>query len=103
MDAPAIGFDAKDIQNTMLKAAGPFQAAWKHAFELPLALTSEALRFAALRFQAQSDFFASLEGCHTVSDVLEAQSQFVRNAVDDYGTETSKVMSDMRKSVSLAA
>jgi len=104
MDTPAIGPEAINMQDRLLKAAAPFQSAWQHAFfELPLAIVSETLRFAARRLQAQADFIAGLETCQTVPEVIDAQSRFVRTAVGDYGTETSRIIDDVRKSVAKAA
>jgi hypothetical protein len=104
MDSPALGPEARNIQDNFMKAAAPFQAAWQRLFlELPFAILAETLRFAARRLQAQSDFIAGLETCHTVPEVIDAQSRFVRTAVGDYGSETSKIISDMGKSVSEAA
>lgn len=104
MDAPALGPEARNVQDDFVKAAAPFQAAWQSTwFELPLATIAEILAFTARRFQAQSDFIAGLERCHSVPEVIDAQARFVRNAVGDYGSETTKIMSDMRKNVSKAA
>lgn len=104
MDAPAIGPKAGYMEESFVKAAAPFQIAWKRAwFDLPFTFASEALRFAAQRLQAQGDFLASLETCQTVPEVIDAQSRFVRTAVGDYGSETSKIIEDVRRSVSKAA
>ncbi len=104
MDAPMFGPEARNVQDNFVKAAAPFQAAWQSTwFELPLSTIAEILAFTARRFQAQSDFIAGLETCHSVPEVIDAQARFVRTAVGDYGSETSKIMSDMRKNVSKAA
>ncbi|MFZ0557685.1 MAG: hypothetical protein WAM55_00135 [Methylovirgula sp.] len=103
MDAPVPGQDARNAQDSSMKAAA-FQTGWQSAaFELPLAFIAEILRFTARRLQAQSDFFAGLETCHTVPEVMDAQSRFVRSAVGDYGSQTSKIMTDIRDTVSKAA
>jgi hypothetical protein len=103
MDAPTPRPEVRDAQESLLNAT-PFQSAWQSAFvELPFAFAAEVLRFTAQRLQAQSDFFAGLETCHTVPEVMDAQSRFVRNAVGDYGSQTSKIISDIRDTVSKAA
>lgn len=104
MDAPTLGPEARNIQDNFTQAAAPFQSAWQRAFvELPFAAMAEALRFAARRLQAQGDFVAGLETCHTFPEVIDAQSRFVRAAVGDYGSETSKIIDDMRRTVAKAA
>jgi hypothetical protein len=104
MDDQTIGSESAHVQEDMLKMAAPLQSAWHNAcFDLPLAMLSEAIRFAGQRLQAQGEFLASLKTCRTVPEVLEAQSAFVRTAVDDYGAETSKIMEDVRTSVSKPA
>jgi hypothetical protein len=104
MDAQTLRPEAKDVQDNLMKAAAPLQAAWQRIFlELPFSIATESLRFAARRLQAQSDFIAGLETCHTVPEVIDTQSRFVRAAVGDYGTETSKIISDVRDRVSKAA
>jgi hypothetical protein len=104
MDAQTVRPEARNIQDNLVNATAPFQAAWQRVFlELPFAIVSETLQFAARRLQAQSDFIAGLETCHTVPEVIDAQSRFVRTAVGDYGSETSRIISDVRSSVSKAA
>jgi hypothetical protein len=104
MNAPSLGPEARNAQDNFVNATAPLQSAWQRAFfELPLAFFAEALRFAARRLEAQSDFFAGLETCQTLPDVIDAQSRFVRGAVGDYGSETSKIISDIRDTVSKAA
>ncbi len=103
MNAPVPGLEARNAQDNSLNAPS-FQTAWQSAlFDLPLAFAAEALRFAARRLAAQSDFFAGLETCHTVPEVMDAQSRFVRGAVGDYGSQTSKIIDDIRDTVSKAA
>jgi len=38
-----------------------------------------------------------------VPEVMDVQSKFVRTAVDEYGTKTSKIMQDVRSTVGKAA
>lgn len=104
MDMPASVSAVRSLQEDLLKGTVPFQEAWQRSFFwLPLTFLAEALRFSARRLQAQSDFIAGLEACNSVPEVIEAQSRFVRAAVGDYGTQTSKIVDDMRKTVSQAA
>lgn len=104
MDEPTIGREAAHIPEDVLKVAVPFQTAWRKAFfDLPLAVFSESIRFAGQRLQAQGDFFASLKSCHSLPEVIEVQSSFVRATVDEYGAETSKIMEDVRMTMSKAA
>ncbi len=104
MDEHMTGQETTQIQEDVLKAAVPFQTAWRKAFfDLPLAVYSEAIRFAGQKLQAQGDFLASLRACRTVPEVMDAQSRFVRAAVDEYGAETSKIMEDVRTTMSKAS
>ncbi len=104
MNEHVMGQEAKQIQDDVLKAAVPFQAAWRKAFfDLPLGLFSETIRFAGQRLQAQGDFIASLRTCRTIPEVMDAQSRFVRETVDEYGAETGKIMEDVRATMSKAA
>jgi hypothetical protein len=80
------------------------QASWqKLCYDLPLTVVSEWLHFASQRLQAQSDFIANLRSCHTMPQMMDVQTKFVRAAVDDYGAKTSKLMDDMRESLHKAA
>lgn len=104
MNEHMMGHAATQIQDEVLKTAVPFQAAWQKAFvDLPLALFSETIRFAGQRLQAQGDFIASLRTCHSVPEMMEAQSHFVRATVDEYGAETNKIMENVRTTMSKAA
>ena len=104
MDEQMMGQETTQIQRNVLEAAAPIQAAWRTAFfDLPLALLSETIRFSGQRLQAQGDFLAILRTCHTVPEVMDAQSRFMRATVDEYGAETSKIMEDVRTTMSKAA
>lgn len=104
MDEQTMESETARVQEDVLKMAAPLQTAWRKAcFDLPLAMFSEAMRFAGQRLQAQGEFLASLRTCQTVPEVMEAQSAFVRTAVDEYGVETSKIMDDVRSTMSKAA
>jgi len=95
---------AVQMQENVFKLSMPLQTAWRNAFfDLPLTVYADTMRFIGQRMQAHGDFFASLRSCHTVPEVIEAQSSFVRTAVDQYGAETSKIMGDVRASMSKAA
>jgi hypothetical protein len=52
-------------------------------FGLPLAMTSETLRFAGHRLDEQARLFTKLSGCKTPSEVAEVQSDFFKEAVGD--------------------
>ena len=104
MDELMMGREATQIQEDVFKAAVPLQTAWRKVFfDLPLTLLSETMRFAGQRLQAQGNFIGNLRTCHSVPEMMDAQSRFVRATVDEYGAETSKVMEDVRSTVSKAA
>lgn len=104
MNEHTIGLTSVQTQEEMMNMALPLQNAWrKLCFDLPFVVLSEGLRFAGHRLQAQSEFVASLGSCRTVPEVMEVQSQFVRRAVDEYGSETSRIMDDVRSTMSRAA
>ncbi|MGA3303298.1 MAG: phasin family protein [Methylovirgula sp.] len=97
-------FEGIQAEESVFKASPAMQASWqKLCYDLPLTAVSEWLRFASQRLQAQSEFIASLRTCQSMPDVMEAQSKFVRAAVDDYGVETSKLMEDVRSAMNKAA
>ena len=96
--------ETKEFQAEVNKAAAGMQSALNRVcFELPATAFSEATRFASQRLQAQSEFFAALKSCHSMPDFFELQSRFVRKAIDDYGSETSKVMENLRSAMNKAA
>jgi len=81
-------------------AAEPIAAAYKTYFvDLPLVMTSEALRFAGHRLEEQAKFFASLSDCGTFSDLMEAQSHFLKDAVGDYRKEAGTLVHRAREAV----
>jgi len=97
IDTSTIEREVKNTREETMKLSGPFQALLKVTFfDLPLSIASETLRFAGRRFQAQGDHLASLNACRTVPEIIDVQSHFVRSAVDAYGQETSKIMEDVR-------
>lgn len=104
MNEQIIGFGGAPIQDEALQMAAPLQNAWRKAcVDLPLAMLSESLHFFSHRLEAQSQFIASLTSCKTMPEMIEVQSQFMRTAVNDYGSETSKIMDDMRSTMNKAA
>jgi len=83
--------------NDPANPAANFTAWWSDAFlRLPLAVAQESLRFTALRLQAQADYLSRVNRCANVPEFMEAQSQFVRKATDDYGVETGKLVEEIR-------
>jgi hypothetical protein len=103
MDEQTMRSQSEQFQREASKVAAPLQAAWRKVyFDLPLTMVSEVMRFAGQRLQAQGEFLANLKTCHTVPDLMEVQSDFMRTAVDDYGVETSRLMNDVRSSVNKA-
>ena len=98
MEAQTINSEIQNAQNKFLSAATPFQEVWRQTWiEWPVSLASESLRFAAHRLRAHSDFYGKLQSCGSVPEFIEAHSDFVRGAFDDYGTEASKVIKDATK------
>lgn len=104
MDEQNFESEAARVQENLMTMGPALQGSWhKLCYDLPLTVASEWLRFAAQRLQAQGEFLANLRTCQTVPEVMEAQSKFVRTAVDEYGAETSKIMEDVRSTMSKAA
>lgn len=97
-------FQGIQAEENVFKASTAMQASWqKLCYDLPLTAVLEWLRFASQRLHAQSEFVASLRTCQSMPQVMEAQSKFVRGAVEDYGVETSKFMEDVRSAMNKAA
>ena len=100
MDEQAIRSRSDDPREEALRMATPLRMAWhKIYFDLPLAMWSEAMRFAGQGLQAQGEFFSGLRMCRSVPDMIETQSTFMRAAVNDYGAETNSIASDVRSTV----
>lgn len=100
MDEQSIRSRSEDPREEALRMAAPLRTAWhKMYFDLPLAMMSEAMRFAGQRLQAQGELFSGLRACRSVPDMIETQSTFVRTAVNDYGVETGKIANDVRSAV----
>jgi len=99
METQAIGSEIHNAQDKFLAATAPFQEVWRQTWiEWPVAVASESLRFAAHRLRAHSDYFGKLQTCGSVPEFIEAHSNFVRGAFDDYGAEASKVIKDVTRS-----
>jgi hypothetical protein len=89
--------------NDPMKAA-TITSWWTGAFlRLPLTVAGETLRFTARRLQAQADYLTRVNHCSNVPEFMEAQSQFMRNATDDYGVETGRLMEEVRAAVTQKA
>jgi hypothetical protein len=98
METQTINAEIQNAQNRFLSAATPLQEVWRQTWiEWPVALASESLRFAAHRLRAHSDFYGKLQSCGSVPEFIEAHSDFMRGAFDDYGSEASKVIKDATK------
>lgn len=104
MSEQIVGFSGMPSQDEALQMSAPLQTAWRKAcVDLPLTVLSESLHFFGHRLEAQSQFIASLTSCKSMPEMIEVQSQFMRTAVNDYGTETSRIMHDVRSTMSKAA
>ena len=90
------------ITNSGTKFNAPFELLLT-PIKLPLTLISHSLHFAGERLEAQSEYFATLAGCHTVPEVVEAQSEFIRKAVGDYTNQAGRIVEDVRINMSKAA
>lgn len=97
-------FESEAMQDNLLQLSPALRGSWhKFCYDLPLTVASEWLRFFGQRLQAQGEFLANLRTCQTVPEVMDVQSRFVRTAVDEYGAKTSKIMEDVRSTMSKAA
>jgi hypothetical protein len=104
MSEQVVGFGSVPSQDEALQMAAPLQNAWRKAYiDLPLAVLSETLHFVGQRLEAQSQLVANLTSCKSMPEVIEVQSQFMRTAVNDYGSGTSKIMDDVRSTMNKAA
>ncbi len=102
-DKSAIERDTNTMQDEAVRLTAPFRTFWKVTFfDLPLTVLSESMRFAGRRLHAHADHFASLNSCQSVPEMIEAQAQFIRNAVAEFGQETGKIMEDVRGTMSEA-
>ena len=96
-----------DTLNSAAQAGGvpitiaPFAAAYKaYFFDLPLTMTSETLRFAGHRLDEQARLLSKLSGCKTLSEVAEAQSDFLKDAVGEYRKEADTLVHRAKETVS---
>lgn len=104
MSEHIVGFGGIPSQEEALQMAAPLQTAWRKAcVDLPLTVLSETLHFFGHRLEAQAQLVASLTSCRSMPEMIEVQSQFMRTAVNDYGSETSKIMGDVRSTMNKAA
>jgi hypothetical protein len=104
MSEQIVGFGGMSSQDEALQMAAPLQNAWRKAcVDLPLTVLSETLHFLGHRLEAQSQLVASLTSCKSMPEMIEVQSRFVRTAVNDYSSETSRIMDDVRSTMNKAA
>jgi hypothetical protein len=97
MDTSAIEQNAKTVQDEANKLAAPFQTLWKATLvDIPLSVLSQSLRFAGHRMQAHADHLVTLQSCHSVPELIEAQSHFMRSSITEMHQETGKIMEDVR-------
>jgi|SRR6516165_9598117 hypothetical protein len=81
----------------LLDATGSVQEWWKTTFlDVPTHVTSELMRFAARRCEAQAEFVLGLNRCKTIPDLVNAQTTFLREAVDDFSTEPGRMLECLR-------
>jgi hypothetical protein len=93
----AIERGARNVREETLRLSAPMQAFWRATFfDVPLSFASETLRFVGSRLQAHGEHLASLNSCRSVPEFIDANSQYVRGAMDAYGQETTKLMEDVR-------
>jgi hypothetical protein len=86
------------------RSGANIRAWWNDAFlRLPLAVAGETLRFTARRLQAQADYLSRVNHCANIPEFMEAQSQFMRKATDDYGVETGRLIEEVRAAVAQKA
>jgi hypothetical protein len=89
--------EARNVREETMRLGAPLQALWRATlFDVPLSVASETLRFFGGRLQAQGEHLASLNACRSVPEIIDANSQFVRGAMDAYGRGASKLMEDVR-------
>lgn len=100
MDMQTFSDEVQNAQSRMLAAANPLQQVWRQTWiEWPVMAASESLRFTAHRLRAHSDYYGELQDCNSVPDLIEVSSHFVRKALEDYGTEATKVLKDATRRV----
>jgi len=98
------GYGAGANANDPTNPASTFTTWWNATFlRLPLTVAGETLRFTANRLQAQADYLTRVNHCANVPEFMEAQSQFMRKATDDYGVETGRLMEEVRAAITRKA
>jgi hypothetical protein len=79
----------------------PIAAACKAYFvDLPIAMTSETLRFMGHRLEEQAKLLSTLSACHTLSEVTEVQAAFFKTAVGEYRKEAGTLVHRAKERVS---
>lgn len=66
---------------------------------LPLALAAEGIRFAGHRLQAQADHMRAVTQCRSLSEAIEAQSNYARETMNDYQAEMTEIVQTVTASV----
>lgn len=84
-------------QEFIPKAAEPFMSLWRRTLvDLPSTICADALKFTAQRLQSRRDYFASVQNCGSVPEMVDLNAKFMRQAVNEYGAEAERLMEDMR-------
>ena len=79
----------------------PFADVWKTMMiDVPMTMTAEMMRFAGRRFAAQADLCDQLAKCGSVADAIDAQSEFVEEAIGDFSVESAKLAQESQAVVS---
>ncbi|HTV32095.1 MAG TPA: hypothetical protein VME69_03210 [Methylocella sp.] len=78
--------------------AAPIVDLWRTTvIDLPTSIARETLSFASHRVQSQRDYLARAPRCATISDVIDLNSRFMLQAVNDYGTEVERFMENVQQ------
>ena len=72
-------------------------------FDLPLRLTSETLRFTSRRLAAQAEHLSALSRCTSLTDAVNLQTAFVKQAVSAYEEETATLSHDVQDAITVRA
>lgn len=80
-----------------LDMQAPILGWWRVAMTLPLEMGVESMRFASRRIQAHADHLAACSQCRTVSEAIQAQSQFTERMIDDYRNRTEVAVREIQE------
>tara|TARA_R110002020_G_scaffold36937_13_gene111478 strand:+ start:2935 stop:3312 length:378 start_codon:yes stop_codon:yes gene_type:complete len=76
----------------LFASRAPYADAWKAMMiDVPMTMTAEMMRFAGRRFVAQAELCDKLAKCDSFADAIDAQSEFVEEAIGDFNAETAKL------------